>query len=92
MLQFRREVQRVKFINEFCDGPSYLRRSVLQFRREVQRVNPSTQILELKCFGTKTLDGPLYLCRFVLLVVEGNEESNRKITQVWDDGDHDGLS
>ena len=30
-------------------------------RREVQRVDLSTQILELKCFGTKTLDGPLCL-------------------------------
>ena len=61
-----------------CDGPSYLRRSVLQFRREVQRVDPSTQISDLKCFGTKTLDRPSRLWRFVLPVVEGNEESSRR--------------
>ena len=51
---------------------------MLQFRREVQRVYPSSQISELKCFGTKTLDRLLFLWRFVLTVVEGNEESSRR--------------
>ena len=78
VLQVRHKVQRLNFSKEVCDGPSYLRRSVLQFRREVQRVDPSTQISELKCFGTETHDGPLRLWRFVLPVVEGNEESSRR--------------
>ena len=38
----------------------------------------STEISKLKCFGTKTLDGPSCLWRFVLPIVEGNEESSRK--------------
>ena len=59
VLQVRHKVQRLKFNKEICDGLSCLRQSVLQFRREVQRVDPSTQIFELKCFGTETLDGPL---------------------------------
>ena len=59
VLQVRHRVQRLKLSKEICDGPSCLRQSVLQFRREVQRVDPSTQIFELKCFGTETLDGPL---------------------------------
>ena len=50
----------------------------MQFRREVQRVDLSTQISELKCFGMNTLDRPLCLWRFVLPVVEGNEESSRR--------------
>ena len=74
VLQVRHKVQRLKFSKEVCDGQSYLRRSVLQFRREVQRVDPSTQIFELKCCGTETLDEPLCIWRFVLPIVEGNEE------------------
>ena len=78
VLQVHHKVQRVKFSNEICDGHSYLRRSVLQFRREVQRVDPSTQISELMFFGTDTLDGPSCLWRFVLPVIEVNEESSRR--------------
>ena len=92
VLQVCHKVQRVKSSKKVCDGPSYLWRSLLQFRREVQRVDPSTQISELKCFGTETLDRPLCLWRFVLPVVEGNEESSRRITQVWDDGVRHGPS
>ena len=61
VLLVRHKVQRLKFSKGVCDSPSYLRRSVLQFRHEVQRVDPSTQILEFKCFGTNTLDEPLCL-------------------------------
>ena len=92
VLQVRHKVQRVKFSKEVCDVPSYLRWSVLQFCRELQRVDLSTQISELKCFGTETLDGRLCLWRVVLLVVEVNEETSRRITQVWVDGVHHGPS
>ena len=67
VLQIRHKVQRVNFSENACDGPSCLRRSVLHFRREVQRVDPSTQILEFKCFGMKrstdrcAYDGSSYL-------------------------------
>ena len=54
------------------DGPSC--RFVMKFREVIQV--PRSQ--ELKCFETKTLDGPLCLWRSVILAVEGNEESNRR--------------
>ena len=57
-----------------CDGPSWLRRSVLQVRREVQKSDPSTQIRRVELFWNEdprrtlvpmtdhfTYDGPSYL-------------------------------
>ena len=54
------------------DGPSY--RFVMKFIEVI----PVPIFQELKCFGTKTLDGPLCLWRSVILAVEGNEESRRR--------------
>ena len=45
---------------------------------------------EFKCYGTETLDGPLCLWLSSIPVVEGNEESSRRICIVWDDREHDG--
>ena len=55
-----------------CDSPSCM--FVMKFREVI----PVPIIQELKCFGTKTLDGPLCLSRSVILVVEGNEEEQQK--------------
>ena len=52
------------------DGPSC--RFIMKFREVV----PVPIFQELKCFGTKTLDGPLCLWRSVILPVKGNEESS----------------
>ena len=54
------------------DGPSC--RFVVKFREVI----PVPRFQELKCFRTKTLDGPLCLWRSVILAVEGNEERNRR--------------
>ena len=54
------------------DGPSC--RFVVMLREVI--LVPRFQ--ELKCFGMKTLDGPLCLWRSVILAVEGNEESSRR--------------
>ena len=43
-----------------------------------REVIPVPIFQELKCFGTKTLDGPLCLWRSVILAVEGNEDSSRR--------------
>ena len=54
------------------DGPSC--RFIVKFKEVI----PVPRFQELKCFGTKTLDGPLCLWRSVKLAVEGNEESSRR--------------
>ena len=61
-----------------CDGPSYLRRSVLHFCHEVQRVDPVPRFQSRSVLERRPLDGPSCLWRFVLPVVEGNEESSRR--------------
>ena len=73
-------------IRRVSDGPSY--RFIVKFREVI----PVPRFQELKCFRTKILDGPLCLWRSVILAVNGNEESSRRIAQVWDDGVHDGPS
>ena len=52
------------------DGPYC--RFIMKFREVV----PVPIFQEFKCFGTKTLDGPLCLWQSVILAVEGNEESS----------------
>ena len=59
-------------VRSVYDGPSC--RFVMKFREVI----PVPIFQELKCFGTKTLDGPLCLWRSVILVVEGNEEEQQK--------------
>ena len=54
------------------DGPS------CRFVVKLREVIPVPRFQELKCFRTKTLDGPLCLWRSVILVVKGNEESRRR--------------
>ncbi|TMW93936.1 hypothetical protein EJD97_010969 [Solanum chilense] len=56
-------------VRRACNGPF-----VMKFREVI----PVPRFQELKCFGTKTLDIPLCLRRFVILAVEGGEESNRR--------------
>ena len=55
-----------------CDGPSC--RFIMKFREVI----PVPIFQELKCFGTKALDGPLCLWRSVILAVEGNEERSKR--------------
>ena len=55
------------------DGPSYC------FVVMIREVVPVPKFQEFKCYGTETLDGPLRLWRSVILAVEGNEESSRRI-------------
>ena len=59
-------------VRRVYDGPSC--RFVMKFREVI----PVPRFQELKCFGTKTLDGPLCLWRSVILAVEGGEESSRR--------------
>ena len=59
-------------VHRVYDGPSC--RFVMKFREVI----PVTIFQELKCFGTKTLDGPLCLWRSIILSVEGNEDSSRR--------------
>ena len=59
-------------VRRFYDGPSC--RFVMKFREVI----PVPRFQELKCFETKTLDGPLCLWRSVILAVEGNEEEKQK--------------
>ena len=54
------------------DGPSC--RFVVKFKEVI----PVPRFQELKCFRTKTLDGPLCLWQSVILAVDGNEESSRR--------------
>ena len=54
------------------DGPS------CKFVMKIREVIPVPRFQELKCFGTKNLDGPLFLWRSVILANEGNEESSRR--------------
>ena len=54
------------------DGPSC--KFVMKFREVIS----VPRFQELKCFETKTLDGPLCLWRSVILAVEGCEESSRR--------------
>ena len=65
-------------VRRVYDGPSCLWRSVLQVRHELQRSDPVPIFKELKCFGTKNLDGLLCLWRSIILAIEGNEESSRR--------------
>ena len=59
-------------VRRVYDGPSC--RFVMKFREVI----PVSIFQELKCFGTKALDGPLCLWRSVILAVEGNEEEQQK--------------
>ena len=65
-------VMKLVTVRRVDDGPSC--RFVMKFREVI----PVPIFQELKCFGTKTLDGPLCLWRYVIPAVEGNEESNRR--------------
>ena len=59
-------------VHHVYDGPSC--RFVIKFREVI----PVPRFQDLKCFETKTLDGPLCLWLSVTLAVEGNEESSRR--------------
>ena len=59
-------------IRRVNDGPSG--RFIMKFREVI----PVTIFQEFKFFGTKTLDGPLFLSRSVIPAVEGNEESYKR--------------
>ena len=65
-------VTKLVTVHHVYDGPSC--KFVMKFREVI----PVPIFQELKCFGTKTLDGPLCLWRSVILVVEGNEEEQQK--------------
>ena len=65
-------VTKLVTVRRVYDGPSC--RFVMKFREVI----PVPIFQELKCFGTKTLDGPLCLWRSVILAVEGNEEEQQK--------------
>ena len=65
-------VTKLVTVRRVYDGPSC--RFVMKFREVI----PVPRFQELKCFGTKTLDGPLCLWRSVILAVEGNEEEQQK--------------
>ena len=65
-------VTRLVTICRVYDSPSC--RFVVKFREVI----PVPRFQELKCFGTKTLDGTLCLWRSVILAIEGNEESSRR--------------
>ena len=65
-------VTKLVTVRRVYDGPSC--RFVMKFREVI----PVPIFQELKCFGTKTLDGPLCLWRSVILAVEGNEEQQQK--------------
>ena len=65
-------IKKFVMIRRGYDGPSC--RFVVKFREVI----PVPRFEELKCFGTKTLDGPLCLWRSVILAVKGNEESSRR--------------
>ena len=49
-----------------------------KFIMKFREVVPVPIFQEFKCFGTKTLDGPLCLWQSVILAVEGNEESSKR--------------
>ena len=68
------------------------RRTVLQVRHEVQRSNPSTHIPRVEVFWNEVPRRTVVPMEVLILVVEGNEESKRKICDVWDDEGHDGPS
>ena len=61
------------------DGPSW------RFVVKIREVIPVPRFQDLKCFRTKTLDGPLCLWRSVILAVEGGEQSSRRncISMGW---------
>ena len=65
-------VTKLVTVHRVYDVPSC--RFVIKYREVI----PVTIFQELKFFGTKTLDRPLCLWRFVILVVEGNEEEQHK--------------
>ena len=61
-------------VRRVYDGPSYT--FVMKFREVV----PVPIFQEFKCFGTKTLDGPLCLWRSVMIAVEGMKRAVEKIS------------
>ena len=61
---------------------------VVMIREVVQYPNSK----KFKCYETETLDGPSCLERSVIPAIEGNEESRRRICEVWNDEGHDGPS
>ena len=65
-------VTKLVTVRRVYDGPSC--RFVIKFREVI----PIPIFQELKCFGTKALNGPLYLWRSVIFSVEGNEESSTR--------------
>ena len=65
-------VTKLVTVRRVYEGPSC--RFVMKFREVI--LVPIFR--ELKCFGTKALDGLLCLWRSVILAVEGNEEEQQK--------------
>ena len=65
-------VTKLVTVHRVYDGPSC--RFVVKFREVI----PVPIFQELKCYGTKALDGPLCLWGFVILAIEGNEEEKQK--------------
>ena len=65
-------VTKLVTVRRVYDGPS------CRFVMKLREVITVPIFQELKCFGTKTLDGPLCLWRSIILAVEGNEESSRR--------------
>ena len=68
------------------DGPS------CWFIMKIRDVVPVPKFQEFKCYWTETLDKLLCLWRFIILVVENNQESSRRICKLWDGSVHDDPS
>ena len=65
-------ITKLVMVRRVYDGPSC--KFVMKFIEVIQ----VPRFQELKCFGTKTLDGLLCLWWSVILAVEGNEERSRR--------------
>ena len=65
-------VTKLVTVHRVYDGPFC--RFVVKFIEVI----PVPIFQEFKCFGTDTLNGPLYLWRSVIFSVEGNEESSTR--------------
>ena len=65
-------VTKLVTVRSVYDGPSC--RFVMKFREVI----PVPIFQELKCFGTKAIDGLFCLWRSFILAVEGNEEEQQK--------------
>ena len=65
-------VTKLLTVRRVYDGPSCI------FVMKLREVIPVSIFQELKCYGTKALDGPLCLWGFVILAIEGNEEEKQK--------------